>query len=617
MRTKGPPLSGFVPQRDERCAMAMPYSAPEAASVEPLAEPVPTETDGAPHYDLCGIQVTQGSYNSIQPPLAWLDIPKFAILCGVNGSGKTQLLEAIDAYYRRATDIQFSVTGLDLKAHEVLLLRDSSKSANAVSGYTQLSEAVSQARNNTGNPFETAIARLLKEKYQKDNPRFTSPEPLELFYANPQLIERAVAHHFASYVLALADLRIDERGIDFLECRALLGISSWDELNEVLALAAFPYRFVTPLGQSIVRPITLRLQAVGGDTQIGLDSLSSGEATILRFLLFVFAAKRDSFSLKLLLLDEPDAHLHASLIHVFLNLLTELVDRYDIRVIMSTHRTETLALASHHSLFVMRRDHPRVVKSHDRHAAINLLTSNVVGILLADKRPVFVEDIDDVTFYRAALTILSEEGHWERPILPEFVPASTWAAPNRMPGGKGLARKMAATLRDAGASDIVRALIDGDEGNQVKEGVVVLDRYSIENYLLDPLVVYALLLEADRAPVVRIANPVRSGEEGAIRSKSNDELQMICDAVVSFLEPHVQSVNSDAERVAVEYTNGRRIEVPRWLIDHRGHDLVQSLVTAMSSPRARQRELTKAFLKVRLVPTSLRRVLLDAAGLAD
>jgi len=116
---------------------------------------------------------------------------------------------------------------------------------------------------------------------------------------------------------------------------------------------------------------------------------------------------------------------------------------------------------------------------------------------------------------------------------------------------------------------------------------------------------------------VRIANPVRSGEEGAIRSKSNDELQMICDAVVSFLEPHVQSVNSDAERVAVEYTNGRRIEVPRWLIDHRGHDLVQSLVTAMSSPRARQRELTKAFLKVRLVPTSLRRVLLDAAGLAD
>jgi hypothetical protein len=135
--------------------------------------------------------------------------------------------------------------------------------------------------------------------------------------------------------------------------------------------------------------------------------------------------------------------------------------------------------------------------------------------------------------------------------------------------------------------------------------------------LLDPLIVFSFLLEAGQAPPVQIPEPVQSGLEGTIKSRSSEEVQKISEAVLQLIEPHINPEVSEEEREqkVVEYTNGIEVRLPRWLISRRGHDLMQALRAATSSPRANQRELTKAFLKVRLVPKDLRQILWEATGL--
>jgi predicted ATPase len=435
---------------------------PRTAS--PAEEPV--LPGGTSSSGLLSIAVTAGSYKSIKAPLDWLDIPSLAILTGVNGSGKTQLLEAIDTNYhsykrqkRRNTDIQLTITGADLSSNEVLLLQDVSKARGFTSGYSQLEKQVGALQNqqrSSSDPFEDSVAALLKQSGIGRGASLAPDAVLEIFYANPDQIERAVAHHFAAYIVAYANWLLRDRAADHDICRKKLGAAPWDQLNQTLELATFPYRFLGPVELSLGQPIPLRLRHIGTDEELFPSDLSGGEATIIHFLLFNFAARRSSFRLKLLLLDEPDAHLHTSLIHVFLGLLRELTRDYGCRAIMSTHRIETIALAPEESLFVMHREAPRVRKSDDRARTIVMLTSNIVGILLAGNKPVFVEDLDDELFYKAALGILKEDGHWEYSIFPEFVASSTWAAQQRIAAGSSLVKNMVSTLRNAGGSDVVK-----------------------------------------------------------------------------------------------------------------------------------------------------------------
>jgi hypothetical protein len=168
-----------------------------------------------------------------------------------------------------------------------------------------------------------------------------------------------------------------------------------------------------------------------------------------------------------------------------------------------------------------------------------------------------------------------------------------------------------------GVAEVVAGIIDRDAANEPAEGIVVLDRYAIENYMLDPINVFALLLEAGNAPAVELELPVILGEEGKIRERSDENLQRIADAVIELIEAKIDppATCDEKERIGVEYTCNRRITIPRWLIERRGHDLTHSLRAI--TQRVSSKELTKAMLKVRLVPQSLRSLLLQTVGHVD
>ncbi len=107
---------------------------------------------------------------------------------------------------------------------------------------------------------------------------------------------------------------------------------------------------------------------------------------------------------RLLLMDEPDAHLHPSMTRHFLSVVKDvLVDKYGVRTILTTHSPSTIALAPFDSIFEMSRGSERIVPSASKARTIGLLTSGLVTVS-ATTRYVLVEDETDVAFYELSVT---------------------------------------------------------------------------------------------------------------------------------------------------------------------------------------------------------------------
>src|SRR6201999_232657 len=114
-----------------------------------------------------------------------------------------------------------------------------------------------------------------------------------------------------------------------------------------LVAAGFPYRVIPPMETPIMEHYSLRLRDRHDPNRIvpAID-LSSGEKVLLQLVLWLFTAGKEGVFPKLLILDEPDAHLHPSMTQQFLDVISDvLVSKHGVREIISTHSPSTVALA--------------------------------------------------------------------------------------------------------------------------------------------------------------------------------------------------------------------------------------------------------------------------------
>lgn len=136
-----------------------------------------------------------------------------------------------------------------------------------------------------------------------------------------------------------------------------LGIAPWNELNELFEILKLDYRFKNDYeikhGELKNTPILFQIDANGlinGRETRPLKDLSDGEKAIIS-LCFTSLKKIDTDNIKILLLDEFDAALNPSLIEG----LFEVVKKYfldkGIIVIMSTHSPATISLAPEYASF--------------------------------------------------------------------------------------------------------------------------------------------------------------------------------------------------------------------------------------------------------------------------
>jgi hypothetical protein len=110
-------------------------------------------------------------------------------------------------------------------------------------------------------------------------------------------------------------------------------------------VALDPINALLPAIQIVRADRGFAIQAKGG-TSISEDEISSGESELIAQAIEVLVFSRSSSKNKLLLLDEPDVHLHPDLQRRFTHFVQKVSEDKDIRVVIATHSTAVIGAFS-------------------------------------------------------------------------------------------------------------------------------------------------------------------------------------------------------------------------------------------------------------------------------
>ena len=206
-----------------------------------------------------------------------------------------------------------------------------------------------------------------------------------------------------------------------------------------------------------------------------------------------------------------------------------------------------------------------------------------LSISYENRRQVFVESEYDVEFYERIYQKLKNELSSE--ISLNFIPSGG--------GEKGGCDRVRTTVNDLWkhGNKTVYGIIDWDLKNKTTDRVKILgqgNRYSIENYIFDPVIIAAfLLLEGCIARDEIGSEPDETDFD--LRNFENDRLQIVANFIVDRLKPF-EPENSQAGTKVCEYSNGKAVNLPSWFLEIQGHQLEKNLQTTFSQLKKYQRE---------------------------
>lgn len=368
-------------------------------------------------------------------------------------------------------------------------------------------------------------------------------------------------------------------------------IAPWDILNEVINKANLPYQVTSP-EESMVLPIfdnalndvetdRFKVQLINpiDCENIGFHNLSSGEKIIASLALLLYYTQNRNQRKNLLILDEPDAHLHPTLTKQFFDVVNDvIIEKYNGRVIIATHSPSTVAMAPDDSIYVMQKSGERIKKA-SKDSALGILTAGVpsFSINYENRRQVFVESPYDVIFYEKIHTKV--ENYLNPEVSLSFISSGDSRTDKHGVKVANCDQVISITkiLRDAG-NKFVWGIIDWDAKHTTSANVKVLgdgQRYSIENYIFDPILVVALLL---REKIIERSDVSLTSEENYTDFKdfTKIRLQKISDYFIDKLAS--KFVNTNTNFTVVRLLNNIEIEVPTWYLHHQGHSLEEKIL---------------------------------------
>lgn len=573
----------------------------------------------------------KGTFKSIQD-LQWDRVPPFAVVTGPNGAGKTHLLEALLAGIEQGTRAEKTRKQIEREEKQRSGLQSKLEarplSISTRERITSIRKRIQEYRkyigqfhinipgiNTIGNldidprfPLRLSHTLLLEDAFQS-----LSSEPMALtaltsrirkHYPEKELVEvtpfdeiteqiakaPGIAMGFgnpaegmlgafqafrSNQIKAQEAERYDEDPIPIPQ-------PPWDEFNLMLD----EFREATGLRFQIMRTSEVHeaesLRFADSDTTVDLASLSSGEKTLIGILMWVFASRTKGSLPRLLLLDEPDAHLHPDFASQVLKALHDvLCQKYGIRVVMTTHHPTTVALAPEGSVFVLDNGTIRPEKSWRAAASL----SAGLFVVVPSTRYIFVEAENDRRFYESVVRVVEKRapGQWASITGGQavFLPASVSTGAE----GSSAVKKALKTLVPA----IFSGLVDGDgQIGSPPDRTQRIRRYAIENYLFDPIVLAVHLARHNLSDLLGSLAPDLGHLSGLIDSdpaQLQDLVKCVTGKAKSVvkqkkLDDRLEVPTSDTATVEVAFVNGPTLEYPQWFIDMPGHLLHQSVIPA-------------------------------------
>lgn len=583
-----------------------------------------------------------------------IELPDFVVLTGINGAGKSHLLEAIESGLIQIDDIEFNKQTRPVRRFDWMNLIPQDTGAFAAYQITQersnfwneISQHINEFRpqlleelrqlNRAGfdklkpreivgitpedliktgstpeqaNELVQAIQNIASSASQNVANRFTQNDPstrgrlISLLQSNTNvplvafeesdfydyfprswqpvdMFQQSFGRLFAGYQQNWLNNRIrfvansEGEPVSFLTDIEFLnkyGEPPWEFVNSVLETANLDFRINQPPRYED-RPYEPILTDQVTGSEVKFNDLSSGERILMSFALCLYYAgdARQMVNYpRVLLFDEIDAPLHPSMTQSLLRTIQEvLVNKHGIKVILTTHSPSTVALSNEDSLYVMHKTDERRIQKTTKDRALAILTTGVptISINYENRRQVFVESKYDVTFYEMVYEKLRDK------LVPEisinFISSGVSGQ-----GSCEQVKEIVNTLTRYGNHSIY-GIIDWDTRNTGNEFVKVLGkdrRYSIENYIFDPILLVAFLLREKFIDRTQL-----SLEEGVrytdFSNFENAKLQSVADFIVNQTRLKVRN-SSDDYSLEIEYVCGRKINLPLWFLRIQGHEL--------------------------------------------
>lgn len=376
------------------------------------------------------------------------DIKLFSVFLGVNGSGKTHLLKALQEGFVQADNIPkekisyFNLQTFLIKNQRPVTPASLDEEKMQAWNILVAQKATFESYDNNikpivgeaDNPYDIDVKEEQRERYasQKKNisdfingqtekkPKIRKLLKTGIFesgkYAtsltqadffkfssyNPddyELLE-SLSEVFLDYQKKIikAKLRKSDGGEELNEddLQKLEELSPWNFVNKMFQEFGLIHTISKPefeAGDLInSQALSFQVKLFINDAEIDFEDLSSGEKILCALAITVYQDNKSEFP-KLLLLDEVDASLHPSMIQNLLDVIEEVFIKNECNVILATHSPTTAALASEESLFeVQKGSEQQKIRKISQSDAINLLSE---GIITFEKGLKIQKDIDE------------------------------------------------------------------------------------------------------------------------------------------------------------------------------------------------------------------------------
>jgi predicted ATPase len=388
----------------------------------------------------------------------------------------------------------------------------------------------------------------------------------------------------------------------------------WKVINEILVSHKIDFRFpeITVRGFSVDINMHLGIEKHSTGEKILFENLSSGEKIIIGLVIKLFTTRYYGDKLEfpdLIILDEPDAYLHPEMSKLLLDVLFEtFVKRHRIKVILTTHSPSTIALAPEESIYQLSNGVNTTLRKVSKDEALRILTSFIptLSIDYRNHRQVFVESPTDAEYFQE---LFNKHKSFT------FLGRNLYFISNSMGNGNcDLVYSIVKKIRVSG-NNTVFGIVDWDTKNLPEDRVHVhgvAERYSIENFLLDPIYIVLLLIKMKAHDMHDKLGISEYEDEYSIRDWSVEKLQLAVDIVFLEIADRFQVFKHSTQSIHIEYLNGVRLQWPTWYAHMQGHELEDKLEIVYPALAGKYRnegemkkELTKLMIKLYpLVPQS-------------
>lgn len=392
------------------------------------------------------------------------------------------------------------------------------------------------------------------------------------FYSYHSLIHKNQYNEFKN--------RYKKQNVTYLsdiEFKKLNGIEPWILINTFLSEANLDFEFQQP-EEFDLDQTTYDVNFVKKSTgnKILINDLSSGEKVLISLFFAIYNKNTTNYLPEIILLDETDASLHPSMSKEYLSILKNIfVKELKIKVIITTHSPSTIALADEEDIYVVEKM-PMPIRKCDKDEALSVLTTGVPSLSInhMNRKQVFVESVNDVEFYDEIYKKLKTRLVAE--ISLNFISSGDSRSDTN---GDPIAncaqvKKITHIMRDSGNKSCF-GIIDWDLHNHSEDNGVFINAidtfYSIENCLLNPLAIGIILIHETDKDIEELGMKISN-----INRNNENELQKISDWVIEKIQ---SQFNKDKNSlITTKLVNGLHISIPEWYCYHQGHQLEEKIL---------------------------------------